>query len=157
LAACPHLGGFALAVVFLLGLGLGPIFPTLISSASERYSEHSASITSLVVTAGAFAGITFPLIIGQVFSKFGHQLGMFVLALFSSILAAVFYTVQFRMPRPQSPEKGTDSATSPLKTGPAPQPKSPAVPEAESLPSLSQENLLALEPALKLAVEPSPV
>ncbi len=97
----PTLGSLALAVVFLLGLGLGPIFPTLISSASERYGAHSASITSLVVTFGAFAGITFPLLIGQVFSRFGHQQGMLVLALCSLILAAVFYAVQFRLKRSQ--------------------------------------------------------
>ncbi len=87
-------------VVFLLGLGFGPIFPTLIASASERYKQHSASITSLVITAGAFAGITFPLMIGQVFTKVGHIQGMLVLALFSSILAAVYFTVQVRMSLP---------------------------------------------------------
>jgi FHS family glucose/mannose:H+ symporter-like MFS transporter len=100
LALLPHLGAAALLVVYLLGLGLGPIFPTLISSASERYGEHSASITSLVVTAGAFAGIIFPLIIGQVFSRAGHQQGMLVLALFCSILSVVFFMVQFRMALP---------------------------------------------------------
>ncbi len=100
LALLPHLGAAALVVVYLLGLGLGPIFPTLISSASERYGEHSASVTSLVVTAGAFAGITFPLIIGQIFSRAGHQQGMLVLALFAAILSVVFFIVQFRMALP---------------------------------------------------------
>ena len=97
LAAHPGLGSLSLGVIFLLGLGFGPIFPTLVSSASERYKQHSASITSLVVTAGALAGITFPIFVGQVFSKFGHRPGMLVLALFSSALPLVFYTVQFRM------------------------------------------------------------
>ncbi len=103
LALLSKMGDPLMALVFLLGLGLGPIFPTLISSASERYNQHSASITSLVVTAGAFAGITFPLIIGQVFSKAGHVPGMMVLALSSAILAAVFFTVQFRMAKPVRP------------------------------------------------------
>ncbi|MCC7530733.1 MAG: MFS transporter [Candidatus Melainabacteria bacterium] len=100
LALLPHLGAAALMVVCVLGMGLGPIFPTLISSASERYGENSASVTSLVVTAGAFAGITFPLIIGQVFSRAGHQQGMLVLALSASILSVVFFIVQFRMALP---------------------------------------------------------
>lgn len=102
LAMHPGLGAASLAVIFLLGLGFGPIFPTLVSSASERYKQHSASITSLVVTAGALAGITFPLFVGQLFLKFGHRPGMLVLALFSSALPLVFYTVQFRMGKSNS-------------------------------------------------------
>lgn len=97
LAVHPGLGRLSLAVIFLLGLGFGPIFPILIASASERYNQHSASITSFVVTAGALAGITFPIFVGQVFTKFGHRPGMLVLALFSSALPLVFYTVQFRL------------------------------------------------------------
>ena len=99
LATHPGLGPGSLGVIFLLGLGFGPIFPTLVSSASERYNQHIASITSLVVTAGALAGITFPIFVGQIFSKFGHRPGMLVLALFSSALPLVFYTVQFYLAR----------------------------------------------------------
>lgn len=108
LALLPHMGSFALGVVFLLGLGLGPVFPTLISSASERYREHSASVTSLVVTAGAFAGITFPIVIGQVFTRLGHQQGMLLLASTAAILIFVFYTVQFRL-APRNKAESTNS------------------------------------------------
>ena len=156
LGVCPHLGALALAVVFLLGLGLGPIFPTLISSASERYAEHSASITSLVVTFGAFAGIIFPLIVGQVFSKFGHQQGMLVLALFSAILGAVFYTVQFRM----GPKKRMSVAAPVGKTTGQSEnlpvservlePVVESVAEATVLPA----NPLQLEPVLESVFEP---
>jgi FHS family glucose/mannose:H+ symporter-like MFS transporter len=100
----PHMGTMALAVVFMLGLGAGPIFPTLISCASERYGEHSASVTSLVVTAGAFAGITFPIVIGQVFSRIGQTQGMFCLSSIACVLAAVFFTVQFKMKKPVGSE-----------------------------------------------------
>lgn len=100
----PAMGGMALVVVFLLGLGLGPIFPTLISSASESYGEHSASITSMVVTAGAFAGITFPIAIGQVFSRIGQTSGMFCLASITCLLAAIYFTVQFKMKPPPAQE-----------------------------------------------------
>lgn len=110
LATHPGLGPLSLGVIFLLGLGFGPIFPTLISSASERYKQHSASITSLVVTAGALAGITFPIFVGQFFSKFGHRPGMLVLALFSSALPLVFYTVQFRLNRSAPQSEGADPA-----------------------------------------------
>ena len=103
LTLLPGMGELALGIVFFLGLGLGPIFPTLISNASERYGEHSASITSMVVTAGAFAGITFPIAIGQVFSRLGQTQGMFCLASIACILAAVYFTVQFKM-KPEVPE-----------------------------------------------------
>jgi len=104
LSVFPTMGALALVVVFTLGLGSGPIFPTLISSASERYREHSASITSLVVTAGAFAGITFPILIGQVFTRAGQQQGMICLSLIACALALVYFTVQFKM-KPALPEQ----------------------------------------------------
>lgn len=138
------LGDTLMVVVFILGLGFGPIFPTLISSASERYNKHSASITSLVITAGAFAGITFPLVIGQVFTKLGHEQGMLVLALFSSILAAVYFTVQFRMAMPAGQ---TLKVIGELPVPPAVSAKISPVVSLEPLPEvrLSQETERALQ------------
>lgn len=99
----PTLGNYSIIAVAALGFGFGPCFPTLIASASSRYKAHSAAITSVVITAGAFAGITFPLLIGQVFSKCGHREGLAILVACSALLMALFYLVQFKMPR----EKGT--------------------------------------------------
>ncbi len=58
----------------------------------------------LVVTAGAFAGITFPIVIGQVFSRIGQTQGMFCLSSIACLLAAVFFTVQFKMKKPVDSE-----------------------------------------------------
>lgn len=111
LCAFPALGNYSIIAVALLGFGFGPCFPTLIASASARYREHSAAITSTVITAGAFAGIAFPLAIGQVFSKIGHREGLSILVVCSALLMLLFYIVQFKMPREKKEVLGANLLT----------------------------------------------
>jgi fucose permease len=61
LACFSNLGMGTLALVLLLGLGYGPIFPNVLAAANEHFMPDTTTTSSVVITSGAVGGITLPL------------------------------------------------------------------------------------------------
>jgi fucose permease len=88
LACFSNLGMGTLALVLLLGLGYGPIFPNVLAAANEHFMPDTTTTSSVVITSGAVGGITLPLLAGYGFTHLSWQLGMlFLFAVCTSMLA----------------------------------------------------------------------
>jgi fucose permease len=88
LACFSNLGVGTLALVLLLGLGYGPIFPNVLAAANEHFRPDTTTTSSVVITSGAVGGITLPLLAGYGFTHLSWQLGMlFLFAVCTSMLS----------------------------------------------------------------------
>ena len=88
LACFSNLGMGTLALVLLLGLGFGPIFPNVLAAANEHFMPDTTTTSSVVITSGSVGGITLPLLAGYCFNNFSWQIGMlFLFAVCTSMLA----------------------------------------------------------------------
>lgn len=87
-----NLSDMALLVVALLGFGFGPVFPTVIGGATNRFPAAKGTVTTTLITLGFVGGIIGPWIIGAVFEKIGLEQGM-ILLLATSLAMSVLYAV----------------------------------------------------------------
>jgi fucose permease len=88
LACFSNLAMGTLALVLLLGLGFGPIFPNVLAAANEHFMPDTTTTSSVVITSGSVGGITLPLLAGYCFTNFSWQTGMlFLFAVCSSMIA----------------------------------------------------------------------
>ena len=67
-----------LAAVFILGMCLGPIFPTLASCAGAAYPGQSGAALGIVVASGSIGGAIFPPTIGLIADHTGMRLAMWI-------------------------------------------------------------------------------
>lgn len=65
----------------LLGLAYGPIFPTALAIAGDRYPQRMGTVFGLLFSIALIGGMTFPWAVGQVSERAGVRAGMFVPAL----------------------------------------------------------------------------
>ena len=81
---------FITIVLFLSGLLLGAVYPTVISLACERYPMLSGTVTSLlsIINAAIFMGIT--IFIGFMMDHIGYRTGIFLLPIML-IISCFFY------------------------------------------------------------------
>jgi fucose permease len=66
------------AAVFLLGLFLGPIYPTIASCSGGAYPRQSGAVLGIVVAAGSMGGAIFPPTIGLIADHTGMRLALWV-------------------------------------------------------------------------------
>jgi MFS family permease len=70
-------------LAFIYGLGIGPVFPLIVSKASEEYPRQSGAVTGLLFGCLSLGGMVFPLLLGLLASAFGiersYLLTLFVL------------------------------------------------------------------------------
>ncbi len=64
--------------VFLLGLFLGPIYPTIASCSGAAYPMQSGAVLGVVVAAGSLGGAIFPPTIGVIADHTGMRLALWV-------------------------------------------------------------------------------
>ena len=76
LAFVPKISMLALLVVLLIGLGFGPVFPTILALVNLRYAHSEALVTSVAICTAFMGGIIFPWIAGYIFHGMGMQTGM---------------------------------------------------------------------------------
>ncbi len=65
----------------LIGLSYGPIFPTTLAIAGDRYSQRAGTVFGLLFSIALIGGMLFPVTVGQVSQRVSVHLGMIVPAL----------------------------------------------------------------------------
>ena len=73
-----HSTVFALIAVPLLGFGLAPGWPTIVSRASALNPKQSGTVLGIVVSAGALGAAIFPALIGQVADYIGLRQALWI-------------------------------------------------------------------------------
>lgn len=62
----------------LIGLSYGPIFPTTLAIAGDRYSERAGTVFGLLFSIALIGGMLFPWTVGEVSQRLGVRAGMIV-------------------------------------------------------------------------------
>ena len=62
----------------LIGLSYGPIFPTTLAIAGDRYTQRAGTVFGLLFSVALIGGMTFPWAVGQVSQQVGVRWGMVV-------------------------------------------------------------------------------
>lgn len=62
----------------LIGLSYGPIFPTTLAIAGDRYTQRAGTVFGLLFSVALIGGMTFPWAVGQVSQQVGVRSGMVV-------------------------------------------------------------------------------
>lgn len=62
----------------LIGLSYGPIFPTTLAIAGDRYRERAGTVFGLLFSIALIGGMSFPWAVGQLSQKFSVHAGMMV-------------------------------------------------------------------------------
>jgi fucose permease len=65
----------------LIGLSYGPIFPTTLAIAGDRYAQRAGTVFGLLFSIALIGGMTFPWAVGQISQQLGVRSGMVVPAL----------------------------------------------------------------------------
>ncbi|MBZ0185144.1 MAG: MFS transporter [Candidatus Obscuribacterales bacterium] len=86
----PQPNHFCLLFVLLIGLGFGPIFPTVVALANMAFKSSAALVSTVVITIGFVGGVIFPWLAGHVFSLFGLQWGMSLMLIGSLAMLLLF-------------------------------------------------------------------
>jgi MFS transporter, FHS family, glucose/mannose:H+ symporter len=62
----------------LIGLSYGPIFPTTLAIAGDRYSGHAGTVFGLLFSIALMGGMLFPWTVGEISKQFSVRAGMIV-------------------------------------------------------------------------------
>jgi fucose permease len=62
----------------LIGLSYGPVFPTTLAIAGDRYTQRAGTVFGLLFSIGLIGGMTFPWAVGQLSQQLGVRSGMLV-------------------------------------------------------------------------------
>lgn len=73
----PSVGAKA-ALACIYGLGIGPVFPLMVSKASEEYPKQSGAVTGLLFGSLSLGGMVFPLLLGVLASAAGIERSYFL-------------------------------------------------------------------------------
>ena len=79
----------------LIGLSYGPIFPTTLAIAGDRYSERAGTVFGLLFSIALLGGMMFPWAVGQVSQRASVRVGMIVPALGAAGIVVLSFSVFF--------------------------------------------------------------
>jgi len=85
------------AVVALVGLALGPMGPTVLSVAGDRYPRGTGAVFGVMLSLGQIGSVALPWTVAQVAARSGFRTAMLVPALAATILALVACGLWMRM------------------------------------------------------------
>jgi fucose permease len=88
--------GLNLAAVGLVGLSIGPLFPTGLSIANKAYPRAMGTISGMLLAAGTVGGTTVPWVQGKVAGMVGPAWGMSLPLLLALLLLAVIGAIGVR-------------------------------------------------------------
>jgi putative MFS transporter len=80
--------GVKVALACIYGMGIGPVFPLLVSKATEEYPQQSGAVTGLIFGCVSLGGMLFPLLLGILATTFGIERSYFL-----SLVVLVFLLV----------------------------------------------------------------
>lgn len=90
----------------LIGLSYGPIFPTTLAIAGDRYSERAGTVFGLLFSIALLGGMMFPWAVGQFSERVSVRAGMMVPAFGAAgivlLSASVFFGERKSAPLPSS-------------------------------------------------------
>jgi MFS transporter, FHS family, glucose/mannose:H+ symporter len=90
----------------LIGLSYGPVFPTALAIAGDRYSERAGTVFGLLFSIALVGGMTFPWAVGQVSERVSVRVGMIVPALGAAgivmLSSSLFFGERKSAPLPSS-------------------------------------------------------
>jgi MFS family permease len=77
-----------LALCFLYGLGVGPVFPSMMSAGTAAYPQRSGAVTAVLFSMMSLSGAVFPVIIGSIGSGHGIEQAYYSLFILMIPIAA---------------------------------------------------------------------
>lgn len=91
--------------VALIGLSYGPIFPTTLAIAGDRYAKRAGTVFGLLFSIALIGGMLLPWAVGQVSQQLGVKMGMLVPALgaVGIIILSIVVMLRDRVRRPAAP------------------------------------------------------
>ncbi len=93
LIAAPMSHILGAAMVFLIGLGYGPIFPNMIAVGASRFASQVGQMSSIVIAGGALGGVFVPWIMGHAMAvatpRSSMEFALVVTALMALLATAV--------------------------------------------------------------------
>jgi len=95
----------ALPLILIMGLGLGPIFPTIIAQSATRFPTTSSTTTTLVISAGYVGGMLLPWLLGNALVNLGSTNFMLLTGAATALLPVILALSLFR--RSQGETKAT--------------------------------------------------
>lgn len=90
LVAFPSFLHLSLLFVLMIGLGFGPIFPSVVAMVNIAFNRSAALVSTIVITIGFLGGVAFPWAAGQAFTDMGSQWGMAIMLAGSLVMTALF-------------------------------------------------------------------
>ncbi len=87
-----------LASIFVVGLALGPLAPTIVSLAGDRHPQQMGTVIGLLLSAGQVGSTVLPWCAGQAAVASGFRLAMLVPAIAITLVAAGTLLVQTKRP-----------------------------------------------------------
>jgi MFS family permease len=97
----------SIAALVILGLSFGPIYPTAIAMATERFSQAAGAVTSRIQAIASLGGMALSWMLGVVLTRHGTFAFAFVMTMFTAAMwgsAGTFVAVSGRTPwRPSIP------------------------------------------------------
>ena len=79
----------------LIGLSYGPIFPTTLAIAGDRYTQQAGTVFGLLFSVALIGGMTFPWAVGQVSQQIGVRSGMVVPGLGAIVIVGLCIALVF--------------------------------------------------------------
>lgn len=93
----------------MIGLSYGPIFPTTLGIAGDRYSKNVGTVFGLLFSIALIGGMLFPWAVGQLSQREGVRTGMIVPCLGAAGISLVAAVVMFRDRRSPGTSRTGDS------------------------------------------------
>jgi fucose permease len=87
-------GTLAALAMFLIGFGLGPVFPNMIASGAARFPSEVGRMTSIVVAGAALGGIAGPWIMGVAITAMNARASMEVALAATLAMGAIAMTLR---------------------------------------------------------------
>ena len=78
-----------------IGLSYGPIFPTTLAIAGDRYTQQAGTVFGLLFSVALIGGMTFPWAVGQVSQQIGVRSGMVVPGLGAIVIVGLCIALVF--------------------------------------------------------------
>jgi fucose permease len=101
----------------ILGLSFGPIYPTAIAMATERFSQAAGAVTSRIQAIASLGGMALSWMLGVVLTRHGTFAFAFVMTMFTAAMWGVRWNI---CRRERAHAVATVDSSSPLRSRGAP-------------------------------------